>query len=235
MKLDFAKELIRKTREDYNLISEQFSSTREFLWQDLKPFLDYTVSGDKVLDLGCGNGRLFPALKEKGAGYIGVDISPKLIGEAKKKFQEADFRVIDILELPFSENYFDKIYCIAVLHHIPSEELRIKALKEARRALKPNAKLILTVWNLKQRKGVRKLALKEAILRILGKSQMDFRDILLPWKDSAGKVLTKRYYHIFTKRELKKLAKKAGFKINKIGITDPSEKKERNIYLIAEK
>ena len=49
--------------------------------------------------------------------------------------------------------------------------------------------------------------------------------------------MTQRYYHLFTKRELKKIVKKASFKVRKIGILKRKrlEGKDNNIYLIAEK
>ena len=124
MKREYAEYLINKTKADYNLIAEQFSRTRttkNILWQDLAPFIDYTVSKDKVLDLGCGNGRLFFALKDKGIEYIGVDNSEKLVEEARKKSPETDFRVVDILKLPFPDNYFNKVYCIPLCIIFPQK------------------------------------------------------------------------------------------------------------------
>lgn len=231
----YAKYLIKKTRSDYNLIAEQFSGTRSFFWKDLEPFLDYTSSGDKVLDLGCGNGRLFSVLKEKGIDYIGVDNSEGLIAEAKKKFPKTRFEIQDLLNLSFSENTFDKIYCIATLHHIPSNELRLKALEEMKRVLRPGGILILTVWNLWQRKTIWKSVIKNNLLKLIGSAKMDFNDILVPWKDKTGKVLVQRYIHLFTKKELKKSAKKTGFLVKDIGVTERPEQKDNNIYIICQK
>jgi len=235
MDLDYAKYLLEKTRQDYNLIAEEFSNTRQFIWKDLKPLLDYTNSGDRVLDVGCGNGRLLGALENKQIDYIGIDNSLKLIDEAKKRFPRGNFQVADALNLPFPENYFDKIYSIAVLHHIPSKEFRLRVLEEIKRVLKPKGLLILTVWNLWQRKTAWKSFFNKAFLKILGKTKLDFKDIFYPWKDKSGIIVTQRYFHLFTKRELKKLAKKAAFKVKETGILRRPESKDNNIYLIAEK
>lgn len=56
--------------------------------------------GDSVLDLGCGFGDLFAYFKEIGLNvrYTGVDINPTIIENAKIRFSEADFRVVDIQE-----------------------------------------------------------------------------------------------------------------------------------------
>ncbi|MBU3934395.1 class I SAM-dependent methyltransferase [Patescibacteria group bacterium] len=236
MRQDYAKYLINKTKADYNLIARQFSSTRSFVWRDLRPFLDYTSSGDKVLDLGCGNGRLFPSLKEKKIDYIGVDNSEHLISEAKSKFPEAKFEVQDLLNLSFPKNNFDKIYCIAVLHHIPSKELRLKALQEIKRILKPGGILILTVWNLWKRKTIRRLVFKNNLLKLIGLVKMDFNDVLIPsWKDKSNKFLIQRYIHLFIEKELKRLAEKSGFLIKDAGITKRPGRKNNNIYIICQK
>jgi len=196
------------------------------MWKDLKPFIEYSISGDKVLDLGCGNGRLYPHL-QKGVEYIGVDNSEKLIEIAKQAHPEAKFQVTDSLSLPFQDNTFDKIYCIAVLHHIPSKELRQEFLQEAKRVLKPKGILILTVWKLGQKQSI-KLFLKYTLLKLIGKSKLDFGDVLVPWAKDC-----QRYKHNFSERGLKTLIKKAGFKVEKIGTLWRPEKRNANIYTVA--
>ena len=61
----------------------------------------------------------------------------------------------------------------------------------------------------------------------------DLFDVFVPWKNSAGQTVTERYFHCFTKRELKKTIKKAGFKIEKIWRAGQDPR--TNIYLIARK
>ena len=58
---------------------------------------------------------------------------------------------------------------------------------------------------------------------------MDFGDILFDWKNAKGEQISRRYYHAFSKNELKKLAIRAGFKIEKL------YKDKYNYYLILEK
>ena len=192
-------------------------------------FEDYLVPGERVLDLGCGNARSYEFFKNKDIQYIGTDNSENLIKIAKEKYPKADFRTDNALNINFPNNYFDKVYSIAVLHHIPSKELRLQFLKQAKRVLKQDGKLILTVWCLCNKKE-KLLLLKYTILKIIGKSDLDFKDVLKPWSD-----ITKRYYHWFSKKELVKLAKKAGFKIEKIGVIKNEGGSRQNIYLIAQK
>ncbi|OGZ19010.1 MAG: hypothetical protein A2175_01635 [Candidatus Nealsonbacteria bacterium RBG_13_42_11] len=233
----YAEYLLKKTKEDYNLIAEDFSNTRNFISDDIIMLGKYAKEGDKILDLGCGNGRLNEAFEGKKIEYTGVDNSEKMIEIAKKKYPPKKFLLNTNLNLPFSNDYFDKVYCLAVFHHIPSEEFRLQALNEIKRVLKPSGLLILTVWNLNPFKmiliGKKKRTLsffKCSILKVLGKSKIDFNDFFIPWKD-----VCQRYIHYFTKGELKKLAEKSEFKIKKTGISESQKMRESNIYLIAEK
>ena len=123
----------------------------------------------------------------------------------------------------------------STLHHIPSKEIRGEVLEEIKRVLKPNGLLILTVWNLWQRRTAWREFLKASFLKIIGFSKLDFKDVLFPWKNNDGKILAQRYFHLFTVKELKENAKLAGFKVKSIGLTDRPEMKDNNIYIVAEK
>jgi len=233
MEKSYAEYLLKKVKNDYNLIADHFSRTRNFVSIDLRMLSGYSQAGEKVLDLGCGNGRLFEVLKQKEVEYTGVDFSEKLTQIAKRRYPEAEFKVGNALELPFTPGFFDKVYSISVLQHIPSEEFRLQFLREALRVLKSKGLLILRVWDLWRTKKGKRLIFKYIFLKISGKSKLDFKDIFFPWKNSKGKAAVQRYIHCFTKRELEKLAKRAGFKIKKNwrGGKDPIS----SIYLIAEK
>ena len=52
----------------------------------------------------------------------------------------------DVRCIQYNDNSFDYILCIAVLHHLETEKERIKALQQLLRILKPNGKLLLTMW-----------------------------------------------------------------------------------------
>jgi len=217
MDKNYAQYLLDQTRENYNLISQEFSNTRNFIWKELESLSKYITKRDKLLDLGCGNGRMLPAFKN--VEYYGIDNSKNLIRIAKEKYPEAIFREGDVLNIPFPENSFDKIYSIAVLHHIPSKELRIRFFQEAKRVLKPNGLFILTVWNLSFR-----LILKYSLLKILKKTKLDLRDVFVPWR-----TICQRYIHCFSIKELEKIAEETGFDIKEKGFLG------KNIYLVLDK
>jgi len=231
MKRDYAEYLINKTRDDYNLIAEDFSRTRQRIWEEVSFLFSDIKTGEDVLDLGCGNGRYYEIIKSKGADYTGTDNSEKLIKLSQEKYKKAKFLVEDACNLSFPDNSFDKIYSIAVLHRIPSKKFRLQFLTEAKRVLKKEGKLIITVWSLPINRYNKKnifLLLKYTLLKIIGGSKLDFKDVLEPW----GKK-TEKYYHWFSKRELRKLVEKAGFKIEKIGSVENKTGNRKNLYVVA--
>ncbi len=106
-----------------------------------------------MLDIGCGNGKLVSGLP-KGVEYIGTDFSQTLLGEAKKLYPNHDFRLGNIVEPEHWEGLpkFDAIFCVAVLHHIPEQEPQLYVLRQAKRHLRKDGFIYLTVWNLWQEK-----------------------------------------------------------------------------------
>lgn len=211
------------------MIADDFSRTRWNVWAEFSIFVDYMENGDKVLDAGCGNGRLLWLFKDKAINYIGVDISENLVDLAKKKHPRNNFIVADNLNLPFSDNNFDKVFSVAVLHTIPSREMREKAILELKRVLKPKGLLILTVWDV-WRKDTLPLLIKFSLLKLIGKSKLDFGDAFIPWGNKI-----QRYYHFFRKRELYSLVEENGFRIIQKGVAKNENGKRSNIYLVAEK
>lgn len=220
--------LLNIVRRNYEDIAVNFDITRKKqFWPELIKLSQEIKDGDKVLDVGCGNGRLLEILSEKEVKYLGVDSSPELIKIAQARFPDNTFLIGDILELEkLPEKDFDYVFCVAVLHHLPGEDLKIKALQQIKSKLKNNGRIIITVWNLWSQKKFVKLILKYAWLKILGRNKFDFGDILFDWKNNRGQRLSRRYYHAFTKRELKKIAGRAGLKIEKL------YKDKYNYYLI---
>lgn len=73
-----------------------------------------------VLEVGCGEGELYPAIaKPLGMQYTGTDISEKIIAEAKSRHPDVDFDVQSATELTFEDNAFDLVIAAEVLEHLP--------------------------------------------------------------------------------------------------------------------
>ncbi len=233
MKREYAKYLLEKTKENYDLTAEEYTRTRAHIAEDIKHLADFTQEGDKVLDSGCASGRLHGVLKEKNVNYFGIDISEKLIEIAKRNHPEGNFQIANALNVPFADNFFDKVYSVSVIHNIPSKDFQLQYLKEAKRVLKPGGLLILRVWDFWKRREGWRLFLKYAFLKLTGKSKLDLFDVFIPWKDSKGSTVIERYFHCFQKREVEKLIKKAGFSIKKSWRAGKYPR--TNIYIVAEK
>lgn len=228
MKPEYAEYLIKKTKDYFDKNVEGFSGSRKELWPEFEELKKYIKDSEKILDLGCGNGRLFELFQDKNVKYIGVDSSEKFIQKARGKYGD-HFQVTDILSLPFFNNYFDSIWSIAVFHHIPSNELHLEVLEELKRVLKKDGRIIMICWHLYQGEYL-KLLLKFTLIKFFKKSRLDYKDILL----SPKKMKIQRYYHAFTKKELKKLFQKAGFRVEELRYLKRNKKKT-NILIIATK
>lgn len=228
-----ALSLLEQTKENYNNTAEAYTRSRAFIPDDIKRLADMACAGDKILDMGSASGRFYSLLKEKNVQYFGVDISEKMIEIAKKDYPEANFIEANALNLPFENNFFDKVYSISVIHNIPSRDFQLEYLKEAWRALKPNGTIILRAWDFWRRKEGIFLYFKYAYLKILGINNLEFGDIFIPWRNSHGNIIANRYFHCFTKKEIKSLAQRAGFKVEKIWTEGQDPR--TNIYLIATK
>lgn len=228
MKKEYAQYLLDKTKQDYTLIAKDFSRTRKNPWPEVKFLFDkYLDKGDKILDLGCGNGRFFPFFQGHQVNYFGVDNNPHLLKLAKKNFPAGNFQVDDALNLSFANDFFDKVYSMAVLHQIPSYRLRMEFIKETKRVLKPKGILVFTVWKIHTKEQYR-LLLKYTIQKLMGKTGLGWGDVLVPWGEKA-----ERYYHFFTGEGLKSLVRKAGFRIIKTGTVKNNTGQRQNLFLIA--
>jgi len=245
--------LLDLVKRNYEEIAEDFDITRKkYLWPELIKLTESVKDGDKILDVGCGNGRLVKAFENKKINYLGVDSSGELIELARENYvreiaklvpsKARDLRspstaprndkwvVGNILELDkLPEKDFDYVFCVAVLHHLPGEDWRVQALKQMENKLKPGGKIILTVWNLWSQKKFRKLIIKYGWLKLIGKNQMAWGDILFDWKNAKGEKISRRYYHVFAGYGLKKLAGETDLKIEKL------YQDRHNYYLILHK
>ncbi|MCR4322784.1 MAG: class I SAM-dependent methyltransferase [Candidatus Azambacteria bacterium] len=239
MHTQYAQYLIEKTRADYDAIAPAFDRTRAYVWKELELFTARAKEGQRVLDFGCGNGRLFELFKGKNISYTGIDQSGALIAHAQERHKEDVARgIAQFIEgagdpLPFPDASFDCVFSIAAIHHIPSMKKREVMMKELRRVLVPGGTLVVTVWNLWQ-KEYRALIFRATIHKIMGRSQLDLFDVFVPWKNSAGKAEAQRYYHCFSLFSLKRLVRRAGFSLDEAGYFG-GKHSIFNIYVIAVK
>jgi ubiquinone/menaquinone biosynthesis C-methylase UbiE len=97
--------------------------------------------GRRVLDIGCGTGRLAEALAERGARVWAVEPSPEMAALARKRF--ANVKAAPAERLPFKDGWFDRAVMWLVLHLVE----RPRALAEALRVLGPDGRLVVATFD----------------------------------------------------------------------------------------
>mgnify|MGYP001597833707 FL=1 len=143
MKPEIANELLAETMENYEKISREFVQTRFALWRIFDYLKQFVKNGDRVLDAGCGSGRLIEMLKDFDISYTGVDGGKHLLEFLRETYGPALKTPPELIQSSITnlgmllDGSFDTIFSIATLHHIPSEKLRQRALSEFYRVLKP--------------------------------------------------------------------------------------------------
>lgn len=229
-----AKKIMTDVTKTYDGISKEFSDSRAFAGKEFELFDEYLQPGQNILDLGCGNGRLLQYLEKTASNwhqpvfyYTGVDSSKNLLTEAHRKHPHHTFKTGDMTKIPAKDKTVDVLFCIRAFHHLPTKKLRLKAISEIKRVLKPEGVLIMTVWDLWQKKYWKQLA------KAIFKSMITFgtyapNDSFIPW----GKAKSPRYYHAFTLKELQKLFQESGWNILELSKTAP-ETKSHDFILIA--
>jgi len=151
-----------------------YDGKHAFVWElakDLVPLLG-PRSGERILDIGCGTGHLTAEIAASRAEVVGVDRSPEMIAEARKKFPELRFEVKDAKELEFAEE-FDAVFSNATLHWIKEPE---RAVAGITRALRPGGRFVAEFGGKGNISGL--IAALQRACKQLG---MEFSEEMEPW------------------------------------------------------
>jgi len=181
-----------------------------------------------MLDGGCGNGKEVHLTDY--VYQVGTDMSKGLLEIAQSE-KTVDGVRANCLNLPFKDESFDAVVCIAVLHHLSTKERRLEALSEILRVLTPGGEALIYVWAKNQRlKEVKsnyarqqalkagrdpdipencKIALRNYSFLPIHNHEEDFpsNDMLVPWLsgDKDKSTTHHRFYHVFDRGELESL------------------------------
>lgn len=101
-------------------------------------------NGDKILDVGCGKGRLLGEAKRRGLACYGIDISEKALSMAKQ-VTDAYYVCADVEQgISCPDGYFDYVTCLGVWEHFKKQDV---VMMEMMRVLKKTGKLCIFVPN----------------------------------------------------------------------------------------
>ena len=187
--IDFENDNVHKI---YDIISKHFSTTRKIIWPKVEDFIKSFKPGSVIADIGCGNGKNMGSRMD--CNYIGLDTCKNLMDQAKKK-DNCRFIVGNCTNIPLDTSSIDYVMCIAVIHHLSSNERRLKAIEEIIRILKKNGEALLYVWALEQPKFEKEKSQDVKVKWVLQKKYNLF---------SEDKEFY-RYYHLFSQNELELL------------------------------
>ena len=101
--------------------------------------LSALAPGARVLDVGCGSGTFTYVLRQRGYSVCGIDISPKLVALARRKFPRIGFFDGDAESTPFENAEFDGVLLSGLAHHFPDPR---QLAAEVHRILKPGGRFV---------------------------------------------------------------------------------------------
>lgn len=120
------------------------SFIRQIEWRSMFDYLD-PKEGERILDAACGDGTLSLKIAERGCKVHGIDMSKDVIKRAEHLAEReriaCEFEVGNAEDLPYPDEYFDKIVCSSSLEHFKDDT---GALKEMNRVLRTNGIIVLT-------------------------------------------------------------------------------------------
>jgi len=199
----------------YSNIINEFDRTRGYVWPCLKKFISSIPNKNElsIYEAGCGNGRnLVYAINAGFSSVSGTDICPEFVKICNDK--NLDVSTANILD-PFDKKY-DIILSVAVIHHLDTEEKRIKAITNLINGLKEYGILFLTFWSYE---------VGDSIV----KKKLELGDNFVPWRSKRTKqILENRYYYIYNRENLINT-------LNKLDIDYTIEWEEQNWIVIIKK
>lgn len=212
-------------RAFYASFAGDFAATRRGWPLGYTRILPYLSPAANVLDVGCGNGRLLAFLRAAGwdGAYVGVDSSAGLLAEAEALARpNARFVLADLLADDWPRDAMDRlkprlqdarqmpaltaIVCLAVLHHIPARENRVRFLAQCARLLPADGRLLLSTWQFMASPRLRKRLLPWAAAG-LHEEDVEPGDYLVAWGQGAA---GRRYCAFIPEAELVALTDEAG-------------------------
>lgn len=213
-------------RTFYSRFAGQFAGSRSHNQPGLLRLIPHLPPSGRLLDVGCGNGRLARVLHQQGRrlAYLGIDSSPELLAIARSESaplaMPADFAEIDvaspgwIARLPHQT--FDAVVALAVLHHVPGWQGRIDLLIQLASLLDGEGVLALSTWQFLNEARLRRKIVPWRAAGLTAE-QVEPGDYLLDWQRGGAGL---RYCHLVDDVELAALAEQSGLSVHATYLDD---------------
>ena len=229
--------------EAYKIISKRYSQLKKKPWKDFLSY--YTYLNDKfdlpnsgtLVDIGSGNGRNLLVFKEQAWHFIASDFSFELL-TVLVPIEKGKISVInnDMRYIPLRENIANFVLCIATIHHLYKEEDVVRTLNNIADLTRKDGFVIISCWR-RWKKGSKARMIFDLLLYPIKKpinKNWRYGDIFLPWFNDQKQMIAKRYYHLFSKKELLRVVEKSKLKICNITSLGGKGKKD-NYFLLLKK
>lgn len=168
----------------------------------LRPLFEkYSQEGSLLLEGGCGLGQYLAYYNWRGRRVIGVDFARQALKMLRLRQPRTDLSVGDVSMLPFADATFDLYYSGGVVEHF--EHGATESLKEAKRVLKPDGTLLISVPYLSP--------IRRMLLPFKGG---DWRRVDRAELDPEGSQSEKRFYqYVYTTEEFEQMLRGAGLRV----------------------
>jgi spore maturation protein CgeB/SAM-dependent methyltransferase len=154
-------------------------------------------SAKRILDIGCGTGRLGEALKARQrAEVVGIELYEPAALAARQRLDQVLVGNVEQMELPFTPGAFDAVVCADVLEHLRQPE---SLLRQASRWLGPDGRLVASIPNVRHHSVVGSL--------------LDGN-----WTYEPAGLLDRTHLRFFTRRDIEQLFQDAGFTLRRLDI-----------------
>jgi len=204
-------------RTFYDELAEAFAASRGTSEPGLVRALAQAQPGARVLDLGCGQGRV-AGLLPAGCEYVGMDFSSEMLAIAERAANTSHlgstprFVIGDLLDPAWPTlvpGRYDWVVLRAVLHHIPGAENRQAIVNRAAGCLAPQGRLLLANWQFLEIERLRRRLLPWDVTGLLP-DDVEPGDYLLNWQREGYGI---RYVHLIDEDETTTLTTSAGLTI----------------------
>lgn len=184
---------------------EYFDAIERYRYVEYAPWMKQAIgferyAGKRLLEVGCGTGTDLLQFARGGAIVTGVDLTPRSIEIARRRFEvyglAGEFAIEDGENLSFPDASFDAVYSFGVLHHTPDTH---RAVSEIHRVLKPGGTAIVMLYHRASLYYWGSIIFKYGLLRgeLLKEKPSDIMSRRVEYSDSEGRPLVKAY----TRRE----------------------------------